>query len=61
MTVHPGRVSNPGEFSMRNIVFLALLAASMAISACNTVAGAGKDVTTAGHAVTDTAEDAKHP
>ena len=46
---------------MRNIVFLALLAATMAISACNTVAGAGKDVTTAGHAVTDTAEDAKHP
>jgi predicted small secreted protein len=40
-------------------MILAVLAASMAISACNTVAGAGKDVTSAGHAVTDTADDSK--
>jgi len=45
---------------MRKIVLLAMLAASMAVSACNTVAGAGKDVSSAGHAVTDTADDAKH-
>jgi predicted small secreted protein len=45
---------------MRNIVLFAVLAASMAVAACNTVAGAGKDVSTAGHAVTDTANDAKH-
>jgi len=44
---------------MRKLMILAVLAASMAISACNTVAGAGKDVTSAGHAVTDTADDSK--
>ncbi len=45
---------------MRKIMLFAVLAASMAVAACNTVAGAGKDVSTAGHAVTDTANDAKH-
>ena len=44
---------------MRKLLILAALAASMAISACNTVAGAGKDVSSAGHAVTDTADDSK--
>jgi len=44
---------------MRKLMILAALAASMAISACNTVAGAGKDVSSAGHAVTSTADDAK--
>jgi predicted small secreted protein len=44
---------------MRKFVILAVLAASMAVSACNTVAGAGKDVSSTGHAVTDTANDAK--
>jgi predicted small secreted protein len=48
---------------MRNVFLLAMLAASMAasmaLSACNTVAGAGEDVKSAGTAVTDTAEDAK--
>jgi entericidin B len=39
-------------------VFLAA-AAALTTAACNTVAGAGKDVTAAGHAVTDTAQDAK--
>lgn len=32
---------------------------ALALSACNTVAGAGKDVSSAGSAVTDTANDAK--
>ncbi|WP_293906809.1 entericidin A/B family lipoprotein [Phenylobacterium sp.] len=45
---------------MRKLIILAALAASLAVSACNTVAGAGKDVQSAGGAVKDTAEDAKH-
>lgn len=44
---------------MRNVVLLAVLAASLATTACNTVSGAGKDVQSAGAAVTSTAEDAK--
>lgn len=44
---------------MRMIIILAALAASMSVAACNTVAGAGRDVSSAGHAVTDTANDAK--
>jgi predicted small secreted protein len=44
---------------MRKIIVLAALAASLAVSACNTVAGAGKDVKSAGAAVEDTAQDAK--
>ena len=37
-----------------------LRALGLAVSACNTVAGAGRDVSAAGNAVTDTAQDAKH-
>lgn len=44
---------------MRKVVMLAVLAASLAATACNTVSGAGKDVKSAGEAVTETAEDAK--
>ena len=44
---------------MRKIICLAVLAASLSISACNTVSGAGKDVKSAGDAVSDAAEDAK--
>jgi len=44
---------------MRMFAILALMAASLTVSACNTVSGAGKDVKAAGAAVTDTAEDAK--
>jgi predicted small secreted protein len=44
---------------MRKIVILAALAAALATSACNTIAGAGKDVSAAGKAVTSTANDAK--
>ena len=39
---------------------VAALACSLAVSACNTVEGAGKDVSAAGHAVTDTASDVKN-
>ncbi|HEY5289506.1 MAG TPA: entericidin A/B family lipoprotein [Caulobacteraceae bacterium] len=44
---------------MRKIIILAIIAAGLAVSACNTVAGAGRDVSSTGHAVTDTANDAK--
>ena len=44
---------------MRKVFLFAVLAASMAVAACNTVSGAGKDVESAGSAVTDAAEDAK--
>lgn len=44
---------------MRKIVLLAAVFASIAVAACNTMSGAGKDVSAAGHAVTNTAEDAK--
>jgi predicted small secreted protein len=43
---------------MRPIIAIALLA-SLLLAACNTVEGAGKDVSGAGHAVTDTARDTK--
>ena len=35
------------------------LAAGLALAACNTVSGAGKDMESAGEAVTNTANDAK--
>jgi predicted small secreted protein len=44
---------------MRKLVILIAAAASLMVAACNTVEGAGKDVSSAGHAVTDTARDAK--
>ena len=44
---------------MRKFVILAAAAVSLMVAACNTVEGAGKDVSAAGHAVTDTARDAK--
>jgi predicted small secreted protein len=37
-----------------------LVASAAALSACNTVAGAGADVSTAGHAVTNAADSDKH-
>lgn len=45
---------------MRKMILLAMLASSLAVSACNTVAGAGRDVESAGEAVTGAAEDAKN-
>jgi predicted small secreted protein len=41
------------------IIVLAAATAALSVAACNTVAGAGKDVSSAGHAVTNTANDAK--
>ncbi len=46
---------------MRTPVTLAIaLVSVLALSACNTVSGAGKDVSSAGKAVTKTAEDVKN-
>ena len=45
---------------MRQIVLLMITAAALSLAACNTVKGAGQDVSSAGRAVSDTAEDAKH-
>ena len=45
---------------MRKLIVFAAAAAALAVSACNTLSGAGRDVSAAGHAVTNTAEDAKH-
>ena len=36
---------------------IALLLATLALAACNTVNGAGKDISAAGNAVSDTATD----
>lgn len=46
------------RYSMRTVIILAAFAASLLAAGCNTVAGAGRDVSSAGHAVTDTAKDA---
>jgi predicted small secreted protein len=45
---------------MRKIVTVTMLAGAVLLSACNTVAGAGKDVSSAGQAVTKTANDVKN-
>jgi predicted small secreted protein len=44
---------------MRKYLVLLITAAALTVAACNTVAGAGQDVSAAGHAVTNTANDAK--
>jgi predicted small secreted protein len=42
---------------MRKFIPLATVAVALLVSACNTVAGAGKDVSSAGDAVAKTAKD----
>ena len=44
---------------MRKMVGMALLAGAMMVSACNTVEGVGRDVSSAGNTVAKTADDAK--
>ena len=44
---------------MRKILVLAAAATALLIAGCNTIAGAGQDISSAGRAVTDTAKDAK--
>ena len=45
---------------MRKLILLALIAAGLSTAACNTIAGAGKDVEAAGGAVEDAANDANN-
>ena len=45
---------------MRKFVLFAALAASLAVAACNTIEGVGRDVSAAGSAVADAARDAKN-
>lgn len=45
---------------MRKLIVLAAASAALLVSACNTVAGVGKDLEAAGSAVSSTASDAKH-
>jgi len=44
---------------MRKIIVLSLAAAALAVSACNTISGIGRDVSAAGSAVSQGAEQAK--
>ena len=44
---------------MRKLVGMALVAGAMLVSACNTVEGVGRDVSSAGDTVAKTADDAK--
>ncbi|RZJ27930.1 MAG: entericidin A/B family lipoprotein [Brevundimonas sp.] len=45
---------------MKKIIALTLVAAALAVSACNTVSGVGRDVSAAGNAVSTGAERAKN-
>lgn len=49
-----------GDLPMRKLIIMAVLAAGLTVAACNTVEGAGKDVSSAGAAVADTARDARN-
>ncbi|VVT04373.1 conserved exported hypothetical protein [Sphingomonas sp. EC-HK361] len=44
---------------MRKLLGLMIVAGALAVSACNTIEGAGKDVSSAGQTVAKTADDAK--
>ena len=45
---------------MRKIIAFSLVAAALTVSACNTIAGVGKDTQAAGSAVEGAARDAKN-
>ena len=45
---------------MKKIAVLTLIAAALAVSACNTISGIGRDVQAAGDAVTSGAESARN-
>jgi predicted small secreted protein len=45
---------------MRKLLILAIAGTCALLAACNTIEGAGKDMTAAGKAVSRTASDAKH-
>ena len=45
---------------MRKALTMAMLASAVLVSACNTVSGMGKDVSSAGKTVSNAAEDVKN-
>jgi predicted small secreted protein len=45
--------------AMRNMIILGAAVAALTLSACNTVSGAGRDVSSVGKATTGAAEKAK--
>ena len=47
------------HFMVRKALTITLIAGTMLLAACNTISGAGKDVKSAGGAVSDAAEGAK--
>jgi entericidin B len=44
---------------MKKLIVLAAALSAVLVAGCNTIAGAGRDVTSAGHAVTGAANEAK--
>jgi predicted small secreted protein len=44
---------------VRKVIEVTLIAGTLLLAACNTVSGAGKDVSSAGRAVTNAADGAK--
>jgi len=44
---------------MRKLAILLAAMTALSVTACNTVAGAGRDVSATGHVVTHAADDAK--
>ena len=44
---------------MRKVLAMALIASGLALSACNTIEGVGRDVESAGETVANTADDNK--
>jgi entericidin B len=44
---------------MTKLVSLLLVAAAVVFSGCNTIAGAGQDISNGGHAITNSAEQNK--
>lgn len=48
------------EDHMRKLLGTAMIAGMLMLSACNTIHGVGRDVSSAGNAVSDAADDAKN-
>ena len=48
------------QSTLRAVLIVAALApVAISLAACNTTAGAGKDISATGHAITNTADDSK--
>jgi predicted small secreted protein len=46
--------------NIRALLLAVLSVSALALAACNTTAGVGRDVRSAGNAIEDTANDARH-